>query len=33
MSHVLASQAQQMYYVKDTKDPNWLVVVNTKPRD
>ena len=22
-----------MYYVKDTKDPNWLVVVKTKPQD
>jgi len=22
-----------VYYVKDTKDPNWLVVVKTKPRD
>jgi len=31
--YVLASQAQQVYYVKDTKDPNWLVVVKTKPRD
>ena len=30
--YVLASQAQQVY-VKDTKDPNWLVVVKTKPRD
>jgi len=29
----LASQAQQVYYVKDTKDPNWLVFVKTKPRD
>ena len=29
-SYVLASQAQQVYYVKDTKDPNWLVVVKTK---
>ena len=29
----MASQAQQVYYVKDTKDPNWLVVVKTKPRD
>ncbi|CAJ1978306.1 unnamed protein product, partial [Sphenostylis stenocarpa] len=28
-----ASQAQQVYYVKDTHDPNWLVVVKTKPRD
>ncbi|KAK7389235.1 hypothetical protein VNO78_24071 [Psophocarpus tetragonolobus] len=32
-SYVLASQVQQVYYVKDTKDPNWLVVVKTKPRD
>ncbi|KAJ1419598.1 hypothetical protein SESBI_14925 [Sesbania bispinosa] len=31
--YILASQAQQVYYVKDTKDPNWLVVVKTKPRD
>ncbi|XP_061358748.1 uncharacterized protein LOC133302941 [Gastrolobium bilobum] len=31
--YVLATQAQQVYYVKDTKDLNWLVVVNTKPRD
>ena len=31
--YVLASQVQQVYYVKDTKDPNWLVVVKTKPRD
>ena len=22
-----------MYYVKDTKDPNWLVVMKTKPQD
>ena len=28
--YVLASQAQQVYYVKDTKDPNWLVVVKTR---
>jgi hypothetical protein len=31
--YVLASQAEQVYYVKDTKDPNWMVVVKTKPRD
>ena len=31
--YVLASQAEQVYYVKDTKDPNWLLVVKTKPRD
>jgi len=30
---VLTSQSQQVYYVKDTKDPNWLVVEKTKPRD
>lgn len=29
--YVLASQAHQVYYVKDTKDPNWLVV--TKSQD
>jgi len=32
-SYVLASQAQRVYYVKDTKDLNCLVVVKTKPRD
>jgi len=31
--YVLASQVQQVYNVKDTKDLNWLVVVKTKPRD
>ena len=31
--YVFASQAQQVYYVKDTKDPNLLVVVKTKPQD
>ncbi|KAK7373662.1 hypothetical protein VNO80_07077 [Phaseolus coccineus] len=31
--YALASQAQQVYYVKDTKDPNWLVVVKTKSQD
>jgi len=32
-SYVIASQPQQVYYIKDTKDPNWLIVVKTKPRD
>ena len=32
-SYVLASQVQQVYYVKDIKEPNWMVVVKTKPRD
>lgn len=31
--YVLATQVEQVYYVKDTKDPNWQVVVKTKPRD
>ncbi|GMI85818.1 hypothetical protein HRI_002251100 [Hibiscus trionum] len=31
--YVLASQAEQVYYVKDIKDSNWQVVVKTKPRD
>ncbi|OMO86779.1 hypothetical protein CCACVL1_09462 [Corchorus capsularis] len=31
--YVLASQAGQVYYVKDIKEPNWQVVVKTKPRD
>ncbi|OMO91602.1 hypothetical protein CCACVL1_07067 [Corchorus capsularis] len=30
---VRASQARQVYYVEDTKEPNWQVVVKTKPRD
>jgi len=30
VSYVLASQAQQIYYVKDTKDSNRLVVVKKK---
>lgn len=33
VSYILAAQAEQVYYVKDTKDPKWLVVVKTKPRD
>ncbi|XVF28605.1 hypothetical protein REPUB_Repub15cG0044300 [Reevesia pubescens] len=32
-SYVLASQAEQVYYVKDIKDSNWQVLVKTKPRD
>ncbi|XVF11733.1 hypothetical protein REPUB_Repub08aG0053100 [Reevesia pubescens] len=31
--YVLASQAEQVYYVKDIKNSNWQVVVKTKPRD
>ncbi|KAK8659646.1 hypothetical protein V6N13_029843 [Hibiscus sabdariffa] len=31
--YVLASQAEQVYYVKDIKDLNWQVTVKTKPRD
>jgi len=31
--YVLASQAEQVYYVNDTQDPKWCVVVKTKPRD
>uniref|UniRef100_J3MWG3 DUF4216 domain-containing protein n=1 Tax=Oryza brachyantha TaxID=4533 RepID=J3MWG3_ORYBR len=27
------SGAEQVYYVKDTRDPNWFVVVKTKPCD
>ncbi|XP_073105181.1 uncharacterized protein [Elaeis guineensis] len=30
---VLASQAQQVFYVEDLVDSNWLVVVKTYPRD
>ena len=26
-SYVLVNQVQQVYYVKDIKDPNWLVIV------
>jgi len=32
-SYVLVIQAQQVYHVKDIKDPDWLVVEKTKPRD
>ena len=31
--YVFVSQAQQVYYVKDTKDHNWLVIVKTKSRN
>ena len=31
--YVLASQAEQVYYVNDIQDPKWYVVVKTKPRD
>ncbi|TVU41795.1 hypothetical protein EJB05_15347, partial [Eragrostis curvula] len=31
--YILATQAEQVYYVKDTVDPKWLVVVKAKPRD
>ncbi|KAK8635908.1 hypothetical protein V6N13_004621 [Hibiscus sabdariffa] len=31
--YVLASQAEQVYYVKDIKDLNWQVAMKTKPRD
>ncbi|CAD6264402.1 unnamed protein product [Miscanthus lutarioriparius] len=31
--YVLASQAEQVYYVNDTQDPKWYVMVKTKPRD
>ncbi|KAK8628908.1 hypothetical protein V6N13_009488 [Hibiscus sabdariffa] len=31
--YVLASQAEQVYYVKDIKDLNWQVAVKTKPCD
>jgi len=31
--YVLALQAEQVYYVNDTQDPKWYVVVKTKPRD
>jgi len=31
--YTLVNQAQQAYYVKDTKDLNWLVVVKRKPLD
>ena len=30
---ILASQAQQVFYVKDVSDPNWYVVQKTHPRD
>ncbi|WCJ29136.1 hypothetical protein M5689_010791 [Euphorbia peplus] len=30
---ILASQAEQVFYVEDPKKPNWLVVVKNQPRD
>lgn len=30
---LLASSAIQVFYVKDSVDPNWHVVVTTQPRD
>lgn len=30
---VLSSQVKQVFYVKDHKEGNWLLVVMTKPRD
>ena len=31
--YVLAIQAEQVYYVNDTKEPNWKVLVKTRSRD
>ena len=31
--YVLASQAKQVYYVRDIKESDWQVIVKTKPRD
>ncbi|XP_020085892.1 uncharacterized protein LOC109708518 [Ananas comosus] len=31
--YVLASQAQQVYYVEDINDPKWHFVIKTRPRD
>ncbi|XP_057986602.1 uncharacterized protein LOC131171152 [Hevea brasiliensis] len=30
---ILACQAEQVFYVEDPKNPNWLVVMKTHPRD
>lgn len=30
---ILASQAEQTFYVDDPTDPEWLVAITTKPRD
>ena len=32
-SFILPSQAKQVFYVEDLKDPNWLVVMKTYPQD
>jgi hypothetical protein len=29
----LSSQVSQVYYVSNERNPNWVVVVKTKPRD
>lgn len=31
--YILGNQAEQVYYVKDAKRPNWCTVVKTKPRN
>jgi Domain of unknown function (DUF4216) len=31
--YILASQAKLTYYVRDIKDPKWLIVIKTQPRD
>ncbi|XP_078161883.1 uncharacterized protein LOC144557217 isoform X2 [Carex rostrata] len=31
--YILGNQAQQVYYTKDAKKPNWCTVVRTKPRN
>jgi hypothetical protein len=30
---ILSSQASQVYYVANERNPNWVVIVNTKSRD
>ena len=30
---IISSQASQVYYVTDERNPNWAVIVNTKSRD
>ena len=31
--YVLATQVEQVYYVNNTKESNWKILVMTKPRD
>jgi len=31
--YILASQAKSTYYVRDIKDPKWLIVIKTQPQD